>query len=177
MSLRMLGNPRCRHSPSRRLQTAGAPLRGRINKVLLYSKMPLCPETASKRTQAMRKLQRARPLRTCCGSDALPSPVASLANTTMLSDRHHTVLAELSASVDDCGASIPIEIDDICCPLKDRGASMEKNFTEQLDRFIGILRDACRDDKLSNAMRTKILEVIELRARGWKLAEAAGDIR
>ncbi|KAK8772577.1 hypothetical protein V5799_024178 [Amblyomma americanum] len=94
----------------------------------------------------------------------------------MLSDNQQTDLAGLTASEDDHGSCAPTEIDNICDLLKDSGPSLEETVKEELDRFFGLLRDACRDSRLSNAVRMKILKLIELRAMGWELDDDAADV-
>lgn len=44
-------------------------------------------------------------------------------------------------------------------------------FSDAVDRYFCTLRNACREERLDMVSRIKLLEVIELRARGWKKNE------
>ncbi|KAL1437254.1 hypothetical protein MTO96_001327 [Rhipicephalus appendiculatus] len=56
----------------------------------------------------------------------------------------------------------------VCNLLKERGAYMEFDFEDKLDRCFAVFRNASRDDELSVLDRLRLLEVIELRSMGWK---------
>ncbi|KAK8775218.1 hypothetical protein V5799_031435 [Amblyomma americanum] len=128
--------------------------------------MAHCTRSASRSTQGMRNLQRPRPLHPRFGSVAVPSPLGNLVHGTSLSYRHQAVPAEFGAFINERGA---VQIDNICNLLKESGARMENAFKGELDRIFSLLRDACRDDGLSDAERMKILEIVLLRAAGWNL--------
>ncbi|KAL1437333.1 hypothetical protein MTO96_001395 [Rhipicephalus appendiculatus] len=65
-------------------------------------------------------------------------------------------------------ATILALIVNVCELLKVKGASMESSFKDQLDCYFVTLRNASRDERLDVIGRLRLLEVIELRASGWK---------
>ncbi|KAH7946492.1 hypothetical protein HPB52_000244 [Rhipicephalus sanguineus] len=79
-------------------------------------------------------------------------------------------LESLCASLDDGyrDALTLSQITGVCSLLKERGAYMEFDFEDKLDRCFAIFRNASRDDELSVLDRLRLLEVIELRSMGWK---------
>ncbi|KAK8757801.1 hypothetical protein V5799_004566 [Amblyomma americanum] len=87
-----------------------------------------------------------------------------------LSYRHQTMPAELGAFINE---RVAVQIDRICNLLKERGARMENAFKEELGSIFGLLLDACRDEGISDVERMKILEIVQLRAAGWKLRKGS----
>ncbi|KAH6944198.1 hypothetical protein HPB50_002265 [Hyalomma asiaticum] len=59
----------------------------------------------------------------------------------------------------------------VCELLKLKGESIDSSFTDQMDCYFDTLRNAARDDNLDVIGRVRLLEVIELRASGWKFTD------
>ncbi|GFQ78107.1 eukaryotic translation initiation factor 4E-binding protein Mextli [Trichonephila clavata] len=55
--------------------------------------------------------------------------------------------------------------------LNKRGEELDSFHKEAIDRYFCTLRNACREERLDMVSRIKLLETIELRARGWKRNE------
>lgn len=56
----------------------------------------------------------------------------------------------------------------VCQELKSYGSKLEAQNIDQLDRYFKTLRDAAREDNIEPMCRLKLLEIIELRAMGWR---------
>uniref|UniRef100_L7LW34 Eukaryotic translation initiation factor 4e-binding protein mextli n=1 Tax=Rhipicephalus pulchellus TaxID=72859 RepID=L7LW34_RHIPC len=136
---------------------------------------------STKSTKGVRKLERPRPLRSSSDSDRSPSSLLSPAESvTMLLDTNaqcsvndEDLLNEIetlhvSLNNGNYDATILALIVNVCELLKVKGASMETSFKDQLDCYFVTLRNASRDERLDVIGRLRLLEVIELRASGWK---------
>uniref|UniRef100_A0A131YZW3 K Homology domain-containing protein n=1 Tax=Rhipicephalus appendiculatus TaxID=34631 RepID=A0A131YZW3_RHIAP len=136
---------------------------------------------STKSTKGVRKLERPRPLRSSSDSDRSPSSLLSPAESvTMLLDTNaqcsvndEDLLNEIEAlhvslNNGNYDATILALIVNVCELLKVKGASMESSFKDQLDCYFVTLRNASRDERLDVIGRLRLLEVIELRASGWK---------
>ncbi|XP_037503191.1 eukaryotic translation initiation factor 4E-binding protein Mextli isoform X2 [Rhipicephalus sanguineus] len=136
---------------------------------------------STKSTKGVRKLERPRPLRSSSDSDRSPSSLLSPAESvTMLLDTNaqcsvndEDVLNEIetlhvSLNNGNYDATILSLIANVCELLKVKGAAMESSFKDQLDCYFVTLRNASRDERLDVIGRLRLLEVIELRASGWK---------
>uniref|UniRef100_G3MQ90 K Homology domain-containing protein n=1 Tax=Amblyomma maculatum TaxID=34609 RepID=G3MQ90_AMBMU len=139
---------------------------------------------SAKSTKGVRKLERPRPLRLNSDPDKSPSTVLSPAESvTMLIDANaqcavtdEDVLKEIemlhiSVNNGNYDATILPLIANVCDLLKLKGASMESSFKDQLDCYFVTLRNASREERLDVVGRLRLLEVIELRAMGWKCNE------
>uniref|UniRef100_A0A1E1XD05 Eukaryotic translation initiation factor 4e-binding protein mextli n=1 Tax=Amblyomma aureolatum TaxID=187763 RepID=A0A1E1XD05_9ACAR len=139
---------------------------------------------STKSTKGVRKLERPRPLRLNSDPDKSPSSVLSPAESvTMLIDANaqcavtdEDVLKEIemlhiSVNNGNYDATILPLIANVCDLLKLKGASMESSFKDQLDCYFVTLRNASREERLEVVGRLRLLEVIELRAMGWKCNE------
>uniref|UniRef100_A0A131XEZ5 Putative transcription factor btd n=1 Tax=Hyalomma excavatum TaxID=257692 RepID=A0A131XEZ5_9ACAR len=136
---------------------------------------------ATKSTKGVRKLERPRPLRSNSDSDRSPSSHLSPAESvSMLLDTNaqctvndEEVLNELetlhvSLTNGNYDSTVLVLIANVCELLKLKGASVDSSFTDQMNCYFVTLRNASRDDKLDVVGRLRLLEVIELRASGWK---------
>ncbi|XP_049525142.1 uncharacterized protein LOC119465137 isoform X3 [Dermacentor silvarum] len=136
---------------------------------------------STKSTKSVRKLERPRPLRSNSDSDKSPSSLLSPAESvTMLLDTNaqctvsdEDVLNEIetlhvSLNNGNYDATILTLIANVYDLLKLKGPSMESCFKDQLDCYFVTLRNASRDDRLEVMGRLRFLELIELRAAGWK---------
>jgi len=56
----------------------------------------------------------------------------------------------------------------LCANLKLYGGQLETAYKDQLDKCFAWVRTNCRDDRLPLSARYRLLEIIELRAAGWK---------
>ncbi|XP_075530702.1 eukaryotic translation initiation factor 4E-binding protein Mextli-like isoform X6 [Dermacentor variabilis] len=143
---------------------------------------------STKSTKSVRKLERPRPLRSNSDSDKSPSSLLSPAESvTMLLDTNaqcsvsdEDVLNEIetlhvSLNNGNYDATILALIANVCDLLKLKGASMESSFKDQLDCYFVTLRNASRDERLDVIGRLRFLEVIELRASGWKCNDILTD--
>ncbi|XP_070386950.1 eukaryotic translation initiation factor 4E-binding protein Mextli-like isoform X5 [Dermacentor albipictus] len=143
---------------------------------------------STKSTKGVRKLERPRPLRSNSDSDKSPSSLLSPAESvTMLLDTSaqcnvsdEEVLNEIetlhvSLNNGNYDATILALIANVCDLLKLKGASMESSFKDQLDCYFVTLRNASRDERLDVIGRLRFLEVIELRASGWKCNDNLTD--
>nr|XP_054917658.1 uncharacterized protein LOC126546314 isoform X7 [Dermacentor andersoni] len=143
---------------------------------------------STKSTKGVRKLERPRPLRSNSDSDKSPSSLLSPAESvTMLLDTNaqcsvsdEDVLNEIetlhvSLNNGNYDATILALIANVCDLLKLKGASMESSFKDQLDCYFVTLRNASRDERLDVIGRLRFLEVIELRASGWKCNDNLTD--
>ncbi|XP_077502799.1 uncharacterized protein LOC144113544 isoform X3 [Amblyomma americanum] len=136
---------------------------------------------SAKNTKGVRKLERPRPLRLNSDPEKSPSSVLSPSESvTMLIDTNaqcavtdEDVLKEIemlhiSVNNGNYDATILPLIANVCDLLKLKGASMESSFKDQLDCYFVTLRNASREERLDVVGRLRLLEVIELRAMGWK---------
>ncbi|KAG1686336.1 Eukaryotic translation initiation factor 4E-binding protein Mextli [Nymphon striatum] len=112
-----------------------------------------------------RKIERPRPLRQ-----------DSKRSSTIVDDPL-TDLENLYCIINNCNYEASFElVQQACNSLKKYGAQLETKYKGdyyiaydyQLDRYFVTFRDASRDDKLDTLSKLKFLEIIELRARGWK---------
>ncbi|RWS11625.1 uncharacterized protein B4U79_01639 [Dinothrombium tinctorium] len=63
-------------------------------------------------------------------------------------------------------------IHDVCCYLKANGSELDNGpYKDQLDLHFNTLRNISRDSRLDSMSRTRLLEVIELRAVNWTATE------
>ncbi|XP_029834459.2 eukaryotic translation initiation factor 4E-binding protein Mextli isoform X1 [Ixodes scapularis] len=133
---------------------------------------------SGKSMKGIRKLERPRPLH--LNSDQEKGSTGTLSPTDNAPLRNDTtdeeVLNELEAlhiSVNNgnLDKTTLSQIVHVCNLLKSRGALIESSFKEQLDCYFVTLRNASRDERLDVIDRLRLLEVIELRAMGWKSNE------
>jgi hypothetical protein len=82
------------------------------------------------------------------------------------------VAALLASSLTDPNISYKDSIINLCQHLKVYGAYLEILYKEQLDHAFKIFRDKAQDDiRVDLLSRLHLLELIELRAKGWKGTE------
>lgn len=132
---------------------------------------------AAATTKGVRKFERPRPLRSLlspvgdpnsCGTPSFTPAggVGVVRASTDLLVPVETLCASLGDGNRD--AQTLSQIAGVCKLLKVKGADMDRDFEGMLDRCFAIFRNASRDDELSALDRLRLLEVIELRAMGWK---------
>uniref|UniRef100_A0A224YAM2 Uncharacterized protein n=1 Tax=Rhipicephalus zambeziensis TaxID=60191 RepID=A0A224YAM2_9ACAR len=132
---------------------------------------------AAATAKGVHKFEKPRPLRSAlspigdpggCGTP-LSAPAEGL-GAVLSSTELLVPLETLCASLGDGNrdAQTLSQIAGVCRLLKVRGADMDHDFEEVLDRCFAIFRNASRDNQLSALDRLRLLEVIELRAMRWK---------
>lgn len=145
-------------------------------------------EMATKNTKCVRKLERPRPLRLNSDSDRSSSAVVSPAESvSTLSDSsapcaftEEEVINELeilhvSVNNGNFDETVSAQIGTVCAMLMVKGAAIDSSNKEVLDCYYVTLRNAARDERLDTCSRMKLLQVIELRAMGWKWNENMRD--
>nr|XP_037284055.1 uncharacterized protein LOC119176806 [Rhipicephalus microplus] len=136
---------------------------------------------STKSTKGVRKLERPRPLRSSSDTDKSPSSLLSAAESMAMSldtnaqcsVNDEDLLMEIemlhvSLNNGNYDSTIQALIANVCEALKVKGATMESSFQDQMDCYFVTLRNASRDERLDAIARLRLLEVIELRASGWK---------
>ncbi|CAN7991707.1 unnamed protein product, partial [Ixodes hexagonus] len=133
---------------------------------------------SGKSMKGIRKLERPRPLHLNSEQEKCSTGTLSPTDNTPLRNdaTDEDVLNELEAlhvSVNNgnLDKTTLSQIVHVCNLLKSRGALIETAFKEQLDCYFVTLRNASRDERLDVIDRLRLLEVIELRAMGWKSNE------
>lgn len=103
------------------------------------------------------KVDKPRPLKLCTlGDQSLESVLAEMDGVSQY----------LNSST--CDRSVYPAVVALCENLKMFGPQLENVYKDQLDKCYISLRNGCRDDRLSLAVRYRLLEVIELRAMHWQ---------
>ncbi|XP_045106952.1 eukaryotic translation initiation factor 4E-binding protein Mextli-like isoform X5 [Portunus trituberculatus] len=103
------------------------------------------------------KVEKPRPLKLCTlGDQSLESVLQEMDG----------VAQYLNSST--CDRSAYPAVVALCENLKMFGPQLENVYKDQLDKCYISLRNGCRDDRLSLAVRYRLLEVIELRAMHWQ---------
>uniref|UniRef100_A0A0N7ZAV7 K Homology domain-containing protein n=1 Tax=Scylla olivacea TaxID=85551 RepID=A0A0N7ZAV7_SCYOL len=103
------------------------------------------------------KVDKPRPLKLCTlGDQSLESVLQEMDG----------VAQYLNSST--CDRSAYPAVVALCENLKMFGPQLENVYKDQLDKCYISLRNGCRDDRLSLAVRYRLLEVIELRAMHWQ---------
>lgn len=95
---------------------------------------------------------------------------------TVIQKTREEILADLeilNVSISNCSFDeiTAMDIARMCTILKKRGEELDSFHKEAIDRYFCTLRNACREERLDMVSRIKLLETIELRARGWKRNE------
>ncbi|GFU25171.1 eukaryotic translation initiation factor 4E-binding protein Mextli [Trichonephila clavipes] len=95
---------------------------------------------------------------------------------TVIQKTREEILADLeilNVSISNCSFDeiTTMDIARMCTILKKRGEELDSFHKEAVDRYFCTLRNACREERLDMISRIKLLETIELRARGWKRNE------
>ncbi|GFS32000.1 eukaryotic translation initiation factor 4E-binding protein Mextli [Nephila pilipes] len=95
---------------------------------------------------------------------------------TVIQKTRDEILADLeilNVSISNCSFDeiTTMDISRMCTILKKRGEELDSFHKEAIDRYFCTLRNACREERLDMVSRIKLLETIELRARGWKRNE------
>lgn len=127
-------------------------------------------------TKCVRKFQRPRPLLSMqppvCDPNRSGTPMSFPAEDVggLSSACVSKQLLDLCASLDNGNydARTLSQIAGVCNLLKVAGAAMEPHFESDLDRCFDTFRSAARRNELPVLDRLRLLEVIELRANGWK---------
>lgn len=119
-------------------------------------------------SKTIKKLDRPRPLKWM--TDNAPSP------TTSTSEGSEDVWYELESLVkhltnSNIDNTLNGSILKVCRDLKHYGGILENRNTVQLDRYFVVLRNAARDERIDALCRLHLLEIIELRASGWKSSD------
>ncbi|XP_045471103.1 eukaryotic translation initiation factor 4E-binding protein Mextli isoform X2 [Harmonia axyridis] len=79
------------------------------------------------------------------------------------------VAALLSSNISEPNLSFRDSIANLCQHLKVYGAYLEMLYTDQLNHAFNIFRDKAQEDtRVDQLSRLHLLELIELRAKGWK---------
>ncbi|KAK9869396.1 hypothetical protein WA026_003152 [Henosepilachna vigintioctopunctata] len=82
------------------------------------------------------------------------------------------VAALLASNISDPNISFRESIVNLCQHLKVYGAYLEMLYTDQLNHAFNIFRDKAQEDtRVDQISRLHLLELIELRAKGWKGTE------
>ncbi|KAH6927370.1 hypothetical protein HPB50_002331 [Hyalomma asiaticum] len=127
-------------------------------------------------TKCVRKLQRPRPLLPMqppvCDPKRSGTPMSFPAedvggvNPPRVSKQMLDLCASLGSGNYD--ARTLSQIAGVCNLLKVAGAAMEPHFEADLDRCFDTFRNAARRNEVPVLDRVRLLEIIELRASGWK---------
>lgn len=91
---------------------------------------------------------------------------------TSITEVSDTVLQELDDLVkyfnSEEHSSLSAHIIQLCKDLRMYGHILERKDSMQMDRYFVFLRDAAQDQRIDQLSRLRLLQIIELRASGWK---------
>ncbi|KAL3282451.1 hypothetical protein HHI36_005635 [Cryptolaemus montrouzieri] len=119
-----------------------------------------------KKIELMKSQSQAQLLANKLRSDGVMSTVESVMQAV------DQVAALLASNINDPNISFRESIINLCQHLKVYGAYLEMLYTDQLNHAFNIFRDKAQEDtRVDQISRLHLLELIELRAKGWKGTE------
>ncbi|XP_035205036.1 eukaryotic translation initiation factor 4E-binding protein Mextli-like, partial [Stegodyphus dumicola] len=120
-------------------------------------------------------LKKPRPLKSTSSSEQIKFQVPESKDAVVHKSKAD-ILADLEAlnvSISNCNFDefTAADVSTMCAILKKRGEELDSSHKDAVDRYFSTLRNAAREDRLDIISRLKLLEVIEIRAMGWKTNE------
>uniref|UniRef100_T1J289 K Homology domain-containing protein n=1 Tax=Strigamia maritima TaxID=126957 RepID=T1J289_STRMM len=116
--------------------------------------------------RAARKLERPKPMKLANENNLKPEPIDH--GDELLQKIEYVVKHVNNSNFDN---NLAAAIRDMHLHLKSNGIQLETKFKDQLDRYFIVFRNASRDNRLDKLSKLRLLEIIELRASGWRYNE------
>ncbi|GAB6020312.1 hypothetical protein CHUAL_003026 [Chamberlinius hualienensis] len=123
-------------------------------------------------SKALIKLEPLRTVDTTRAPQRKSTNEATSPAVTSLTEVSENVLQSLDDLLKNLNSNnkhqLTAQVQKICKDLKTYGHILERKDSMQMDRYFVFLRDAAQDLHIDTVSRLRLLEIIELRASGWK---------